>query len=275
MDGADESDKPLSNVTNGFYKLVFVYKDRYTTFGTFRNIDMQNLVRNMKPQFRTMVGNGQITQDDADLYLLVASGIQGSFLSGEDFEDYNDIDGWADDPEDLDALDMLDDLDRLDELDALDDDDFDPDADNLDDDSLSDDSLSGYPKDREFPAMAEPAIVDLNRVTRAEVSGKVRNALDTCEDGKWYVIEADDCQYIYYNGLSQTYAYEPRITVSEEGDLVTINIVDLETDSPLLSRMSNYVLLAFRYALSDPDAEYELRIQYNHVPVTYTGSQAK
>ena len=275
VDGADESDKPLSNVTNGFYKLVFVYKDRYTTFGTFRNKDMQNLVRNMKPQFRTMVGNGQITQDDADLYLLVASGIQGSFLSGEDFEDYNDIDGWADDPEDLDALDVLDDLDRLDELDALDDDDFDPDADNLDDDSLSDDSLSGYPKDRELLAMAEPAIVDLNRVTRAEVSGKVRNALDTCEDGKWYVIEADDCQYIYYNGLSHTYAYEPRITVSEEGDLVTINIVDLETDSPLLSRMSNYVLLAFRYALSDPDAEYELRIQYNHVPVTYTGSQAK
>lgn len=486
VDGADESDKPLSNVTNGFYKLVFVYKDRYTTFGTFRNKDMQNLVRNMKPQCRTMVGNGQIRQDDADLYLLVASDIQGSFLSGEDslsdnyhfnmyhayyqkpyiiefgynlqfappqnafsptqitlagesaiqvytrneytalledptalaavtaaaerilpqierdsipvdsiviayleyvgdtslsslaaqyydkeellrfsvvfweldnrtqlqyldqmfaeenisffsccigavedgeaqkeaveryalrayqednipffaflaglmdaesrtkwqeqcrkdnnpsylhlfddqedFEDYNNIDGWADDPEDLDALDMLDDLDRLDELDSLDDD-FDPDADNLDDYSSSD-----YPEDRELLAMAEPAIVDLNRVTRAEVSGKVRNALDTCEDDKWYVIEADDCQYIYYNGLSHTYAYEPRITVSEEGDLVTINIADLETDSPLLSRISNYVLLAFRYAPSDPDAEYELRIQYNHVPVTYTGSQAK
>lgn len=163
VDGADESDKPLSNVTNGFYKLVFVYKDRYTTFGTFRNKDMQNLVRNMKPQCRTMVGNGQITQDDADLYLLAASGIQGSFLSGEDFEDYNDIDGWADDPADLDALDMLDDLDRLDELDDLDDV-FDPDADSLNDDSLSDHSLSGYPKDREFPAMAEPAIVDELRI---------------------------------------------------------------------------------------------------------------
>lgn len=128
--------------------------------------------------------------------------------------------------------------------------------------------------------LSDPAVLDLNRVTRAEVSDKVRNALDDCEDGKWYVIESDGCQYIYYNGLSShNYTYEPQIIVNESGDLVTINIniVDLRTDTPLLSKMRsahNYVLFAFSCALPDPDAEYELHIQYNHVPVTYTKSQA-
>lgn len=128
--------------------------------------------------------------------------------------------------------------------------------------------------------LSDPAVVDLNRVTRAEVSSKVRNALDNCEEGKWYVIESDGCQYIYCNGLSShNYAYEPQIIVNESGDLVTINIniVDLKTDTPLLSKMrsaGNYILFAFSYALPDPDAEYELHIQYNHVPVTYAKSQA-
>ena len=33
----------LYNVTNGFYKLVFVYEDRYSTFGAFREKDMSGL----------------------------------------------------------------------------------------------------------------------------------------------------------------------------------------------------------------------------------------
>ncbi len=124
------------------------------------------------------------------------------------------------------------------------------------------------------PSMnTEPAVVDLNRLTRAEVSDKVRKALDTCEDGKWYVIESDGCQYIYYNGLSHTYAYEPRITGSEKGDLITVSIVDIKSNSPLLARMKSanrYVLLAFCYTPADADAEYELTIEYNQIPVTYT-----
>ena len=135
----------------------------------------------------------------------------------------------------------------------------------------------GLPDEYNENNISKPAVVDLNRLTRTEVSDKVRNALDTCESDKWYVIESDGRQYIYYNGLPNTYAYEPQLTDSETGDLITVNIVDIKSNSPLLERMksaNHYVLLAFAYTPADPDAEYNLAIQYNHISVTYTRSQA-
>ena len=366
VDGAGEADKPLSNVTNGFYKLVFVYKDRYSTFGSFRRKDMPNLVRNLEPQCRTLLENGRISQEDVELYLLVAGDIQDAWSTsdeqsysasadGFDHPDDNDDHNYNDDDFDYDfdydyTYDFDDDRKDFDEyylsnylenrglLDEYNENgivtvkndyyyqntrvrilmDLRPDGsfENFDYndrgtvdlrlvrdgsnkiirieylpaeeaagiigdlyDTLSDtaeENITPRRSDVSTPAPSmntEPAVVDLNRLTRAEVSDKVRKALDTCEDGRWYVIESDGCQYIYYNGLSHTYAYEPRITGSEKGDLITVSIVDIKSNSPLLARMKSanrYVLLAFCYTPADADAEYELTIEYNQIPVTYT-----
>ncbi len=366
VDGAGEADKPLSNVTNGFYKLVFVYKDRYSTFGSFRKKDMPNLVRNLESQCRTLLENGRISQEDVELYLLVAGDIQDAWSTsdeqsysasadGFDHPDDNDDHNYNDDDFDYDfdydyTYDFDDDRKDFDEyylsnylenrglLEEYNENgivtvkndyyyqntririlmDLRPDGSfkNFDYndrgtvdlrlvrdgsnkiirieylpaeeaagiigdlyDTLADtaeENITPRRSDSSTPAPSmntEPAVVDLNRLTRTEVSDKVRKALDTCEDGRWYVIESDGCQYIYYNGLSHTYAYEPRITGSEKGDLITVSIVDIKSNSPLLARMKSanrYVLLAFCYTPADPDAEYELTIEYNQIPVTYT-----
>ncbi len=366
VDGAGEADKPLSNVTNGFYKLVFVYKDRYSTFGSFRRKDMPNLVRNLESQCRTLLENGRISQEDVELYLLVAGDIQDAWSSSDgqsysasadgfdhpddnDDHNYNDDDfdydfdydytyDFDDDRKDFDEYYLSDYLENRGLLEEYNENgivtvkndyyyqntririlmDLRPDGsfENFDYndrgtvdlrlvrdgsnkiirieylpaeeaagiigdlyDTLSDtaeENITPRRSDVSTPAPSmntEPAVVDLNRLTRAEVSDKVRKALDTCEDGRWYVIESDGCQYIYYNGLSHTYAYEPRITGSEKGDLITVSIVDIKSNSPLLARMKSanrYVLLAFCYTPADADAEYELTIEYNQTPVTYT-----
>lgn len=366
VDGAGEADKPLSNVTNGFYKLVFVYKDRYSTFGSFRRKDMPNLVRNLESQCRTLLENGRISQEDVELYLLVAGDIQDAWSSSDgqsysaspdgfdhpddnDDHNYNDDDfdydfdydytyDFDDDRKDFDEYYLSDYLENRGLLEEYNENgivtvkndyyyqntririlmDLRPDGsfENFDYndrgtvdlrlvrdgsnkiirieylpaeeaagiigdlyDTLADtaeENITPRRSDSSTPAPSmntEPAVVDLNRLTRAEVSDKVRKALDTCEDGRWYVIESDGCQYIYYNGLSHTYAYEPRITGSEKGDLITVSIVDIKSNSPLLARMKSanrYVLLAFCYTPADADAEYELTIEYNQTPVTYT-----
>ena len=366
VDGAGEADKPLSNVTNGFYKLVFVYKDRYSTFGSFRRKDMPNLVRNLESQCRTLLENGRISQEDVELYLLVAGDIQDAWSSSDgqsysasadgfdhpddnDDHNYNDDDfdydfdydytyDFDDDRKDFDEYYLSDYLENRGLLEEYNENgivtvkndyyyqntririlmDLRPDGsfENFDYndrgtvdlrlvrdgsnkiirieylpaeeaagiigdlyDTLSDtaeENITPRRSDVSTPAPSmntEPAVVDLNRLTRAEVSDKVRKALDTCEDGRWYVIESDGCQYIYYNGLPHTYAYEPRITGSEKGDLITVSIVDIKSNSPLLARMKSanrYVLLAFCYTPADADAEYELTIEYNQTPVTYT-----
>ena len=366
VDGAGEADKPLSNVTNGFYKLVFVYKDRYSTFGSFRRKDMPNLVRNLESQCRTLLENGRISQEDVELYLLVAGDIQDAWSTSDeqsysaspdgfdhpddnDDHNYNDDDfdydfdydytyDFDDDRKDFDEYYLSDYLENRGLLEEYNENgivtvkndyyyqntririlmDLRPDGsfENFDYndrgtvdlrlvrdgsnkiirieylpaeeaagiigdlyDTLSDtaeENITPRRSDVSTPAPSmntEPAVVDLNRLTRAEVSDKVRKALDTCEDGKWYVIESDGCQYIYYNGLPHTYAYEPRITGSEKGDLITVSIVDIKSNSPLLARMKSanrYVLLAFCYTPADADAEYELTIEYNQTPVTYT-----
>ncbi len=506
--GATREDEPLSNVTDGYRKLVFVWKDHYSTFGTFRNKDMPHLVRNMESQCRTLLENGQITQEDMDLYLLIAGELQDSWLSstteqsdnvytfkmqggyyqkpyivelgytnqtqtslsqsgyhsrtvtladrtsiplyydaayeqplssdeaamtavtsvieqmlaqenagdmkvfilmslkyvgdeppsslarnfyeedtlpyfsavfrvldrqtklqyldrmltddnisffaccigelpdnGErkeameqyiqkayeednisffavlsgmleedsrrqwlercekddniryaiilgDQNIYDNLDAFDDlgelgepnafdDRESLNGLNTLDQLDSLDALDALNA------LDNLDNPGALDalDSLDNLDTLDSLDALEklDPSLtlgtMDLRRVTRAEVPDRVQAVFDACKDGKWYVIETDDLQYIYYNGLPGTYAYESEIYAGIESgsDRITIRITDVRTESPLLRRLksSNDVLLAFSYAPADPDTAYELVIEYDHIPVTYTRSQAK
>lgn len=350
MGDATEADKPLSTVTNGYHKLVFVRKDGYTTFGSFRDKDMANLARHVESQCRTMLANGQITQEEKDFYLMAAEEIQDAWQSSEGqsdtaypyerdgFDDWDDFDEWDsfDDWDDFEKWDAhLTGKDLLEEYSqngivTVKDDyyyqnarvrillDMRPDgsfenfdyndrgtvdlrlvrgqdnrisrveylsaeeaAEIMDDlyDTLSDTADEAIaPRISDISGSSAPTVMDLTRVTRAEVSDKVRNALNACEGGKWYVIEADDSQYIYYNGLPHSYAYEPKINGSEKGDLITVDIVDIGTDSPLLRSLESagsYVLLTFSYHPSDPDASYELAIRYNRIPVTYTRSQAK
>ncbi len=482
IDGATQEDEPLSNVTDGYRKLVFVWKDRYSTFGTFREQDMPHLVRNMEPQCRTLLKNGQITQEDMDLYLQIAGDLQDSWLSSTAEQSDNvytfkmqggyyqkpyivdlgytnqtqtslsqsgyhsrtvtladrasiplyydaaseqqlasdesamtavtsvieqmlaqenagdmkvfvlvNLEYVGDEPpsslarkfyeedtlsyfsavfrvldrqtrlqyldrmltddnisffaccigelpddgeqkeaveryilkayeednisffsvlsgmleedskrqwlercekddniryaivlgnqniyDNLDAFDALDSLDILDNLDALDSLDV---LDNLDAlDAL--DTLDNLDALKKLDPSPTLGTMDLRRATRTEVPDQVQAALDACEDGKWYVIETDDLQYIYYNSLPGTYAYESEIYAGIESgsDRITIRIADIRTDSPLLHRLrsdGNYVLLAFSYTPADSDTAYELAIEYDHIPVTYERSQAR
>lgn len=136
------------------------------------------------------------------------------------------------------------------------------------DDSLPDD------RDKDYSSFSAANILDLNRITKQDLPVHLQNKLDTCDSGKWYVIDTGERQYIYYNGLPHTYAYsyEPRITGSEAGDLITVAVSDIAADTPLLRDMdsaADYVLLAFSYSPGIPDIDCGLSITYNKVPVTY------
>ena len=136
---------------------------------------------------------------------------------------------------------------------------------DINDSSVSDD-------DSPLHASSAPNILDLTRITKQDVSTALLNVLDSCDSGKWYVITENDCQYIYYNGLPHTYAYEPHIDGSETGDLITIAITDINVDSPLLSRresVSDYVLLLFSYTPGTEGKNHNVEITYNKAPVTY------
>lgn len=137
----------------------------------------------------------------------------------------------------------------------------------------SDDSLP-VARDKDYHASSTTNILDLNRITKQELPVHLQNKLNTCDSGKWYVIDTGECQYIYYNGLPHTYAYsyDPQITGSEAGDLVTVAVSDIATTTPLLQgteSVSDYVLLCFSYSPGIPGADYNLSITYNKVPVTY------
>lgn len=81
VDGADENDKPLSIVTQGYKKLVLVRKDEYATMGAFANRDMPSLARYVKGQCRTLLENGRITQESADLFLKASEEIQAGYTA--------------------------------------------------------------------------------------------------------------------------------------------------------------------------------------------------
>lgn len=119
-------------------------------------------------------------------------------------------------------------------------------------------------------------LMELNRLTKKEVSDNLRTLLDSCDDRTWYLIDGGDGQqYIYYNGLPHTYAYEPNIIQNiGADDRVIIDIVSLGFSNTLRDRdieenLGNYVLLAFSYAPAKADSDYSLEITYDGLPVTY------
>lgn len=124
-------------------------------------------------------------------------------------------------------------------------------------------------------------IIELNRLTKKEVSTSLQSFLDSCDDRKWYLIDSGDGQqYIYYNGLPHTYAYEPNIISTETGDQIIIDIYNFDffntpRDRDTAENLGNYVLLAFSYTPSKQGSGYSLEITYNDLPITYEIVQAR
>lgn len=85
--GATEADKPVSAVTNGYYHLVLVRKDEYHSFGSWKNREMQQLIRHITTQCQTALENGRMTQEDADIVIAASTEIQETFCSGDDIEE--------------------------------------------------------------------------------------------------------------------------------------------------------------------------------------------
>ena len=84
---ATEADKPSSVVTNGYSCLVLVRKDEYHSFGSWRDREMQNLVRHITSQCRTALENGRMTQEDMDIVITAATEIQEAYRSGADIQE--------------------------------------------------------------------------------------------------------------------------------------------------------------------------------------------
>ena len=124
-------------------------------------------------------------------------------------------------------------------------------------------------------------VIDLNRLTKKEVSTSLQSFLDSCDDRKWYLIDSGNGQqYIYYNGLPDTYAYEPNIISTETGDQIIIDIYNFDffntpRDRDIAENLGNYVLLAFSYTPGNQGSGYSLEITYNDLPVTYEIVQAR
>jgi len=93
------------------------------------------------------------------------------------------------------------------------------------------------------------------RRTKEELSHKMREVINSCDDKKWYVIDDTKYQYVYFNDLPANYAYQPEIDVDKYSG--TIHILDMGTST------GNYVLLEI-------DQNVFLTIFYNHSQVTYT-----
>lgn len=81
VDGATMADRPLSNVTSGYKKLLFVRKDAYYSFGAFSDYDMLSLANHISEQCRSMLASGHITQEDVDIAISAATEIQEDYRS--------------------------------------------------------------------------------------------------------------------------------------------------------------------------------------------------
>jgi len=95
----------------------------------------------------------------------------------------------------------------------------------------------------------------ITRLTKKELPKKVTDAINSCDDKKWYVIGDTEYQYVYFNGLPANYAFQPEIYVDSHSG--ALQIYDMGTST------GNYVLLEIERNIS-------LNILYNHSQVAYT-----
>ncbi len=78
--------------------------------------------------------------------------------------------------------------------------------------------------------------VAVSRLRIGELEKVVREAVEDCKDGVWYVIKHQGVQYLYYNGVPGKYAFQPKLGKKK----ALIKIVDLGGTG------EEYVLLAVR-----------------------------
>lgn len=95
----------------------------------------------------------------------------------------------------------------------------------------------------------------ITRLAKEELPNKVIDAINSCDDEKWYVINDKEYQYVYFNGLTANYAFQPEIYADSHSG--TLQIYDMGTST------ENYVLLEIERNIS-------LKILYNHSQVAYT-----
>lgn len=84
-DGADESDKPHSGVTEGSILFVLVRKDGYTSIGPFN--DLKKLVNEVTEQCDSMMKKQFITQAETKLIIEIAAKIQSG--NENEFKDFS------------------------------------------------------------------------------------------------------------------------------------------------------------------------------------------
>ena len=95
----------------------------------------------------------------------------------------------------------------------------------------------------------------ISRLTKEELTNKVKDVINSCDDEKWYVIGDSEYQYIYFNGLPANYSFQPEIYADSGSG--TLSIFDMGTST------GNYVLLEIERNIS-------LEIFYNHSQVMCT-----
>lgn len=95
------------------------------------------------------------------------------------------------------------------------------------------------------------ATEDIKRLVLEKAPVNIQEAINSIEDNKWYVIESDGRQYVYYNNLPHNYAYQ------YEQDKNNLIIVDIGKST------DNYVLLSIPQGST-------LTITYNSQQIIYT-----
>ena len=118
------------------------------------------------------------------------------------------------------------------------------------------DSLNNFDNHNSDVPLKEQHIGRSVRITKEELSDELREIINSCDTGTWYVIERDGYQYIYFGGLPYNYAYQPEIYTDRDSG--TVNIFDVGTSIG----KTGYVLLEIQQNVS-------LTIKYNGTQIAY------
>lgn len=114
-----------------------------------------------------------------------------------------------------------------------------------------DDSYSNIESQQDIIEKETKATEDIKRLILEKAPVNIQETIKSLEDNKWYVIESDGRQYVYYNNLPHNYAYQ------YEQDKNNLIIVDIGKST------DNYVLLSIPQGST-------LTITYNSQQIVYT-----
>lgn len=125
----------------------------------------------------------------------------------------------------------------------------------MEDKEEADEVFSHFNKNASDKQTKDQPMGIISRLTKEELPNKVRVAINSCDDEKWYMIGDAEYQYIYFNGLPANYAFQPKMNADSHSG--TLSIFDMGTST------GNYVLLAV-------ERDVSLKIFYNNSQVVCT-----